>query len=133
MAEIYNIPLTAQTIKSMEPEKLTEMLVRRFIAPIPTSIESVEDLKEVGVLMGKLMNDYSYIQSTLCFLKIWAREAKANENHDESVKMMMRRDTVETIAEVLKNQYTCLSRQITIKAEVNREINMTDSVTTRRA
>ena len=118
--------LTPDTMKNMDPEELNADLIEEYVHEIPVSIETIEDMTKAGRLMGILTNNYAYLLAALNPFKIWVKAAKASEDKKEYEKMVMRRDSVEAIVDILKQQYNALSRLITIKQEINNELKMTD-------
>lgn len=120
----YN--LTLEVMKVLDPEELSFDLIEEYIHDIPLSVETAEDMAWAGCLMGTLTNQYSYLTSAHNMFKIWTKMAKASGDKTEYENMAMRRDTIEVIAKILKQQYDSLSRLITIKQEINNELRMTD-------
>lgn len=118
--------LTTDTMKNMDPEELNADLIDEYVHEIPVDIESIEDMAKAGHLMGILTNNYSYMVATLNTFKIWTKIAKLSEDKKEYEKMVMRRDSVEAIVDILKQQYLAVSRLITIKQEINNELKMTE-------
>jgi hypothetical protein len=117
--------LTENIIKQMDPEELNSILLKTFVKPIPISIENIEDMNTAGRLMASLTNDYSYLSGVLSSLKISAKIAKSQGSKVEYNEMVMRRDCVDIIVDIVKQQYSALSRLITIKQEINNELKMT--------
>ncbi len=118
--------LTPETMKGMDPEELNSDLIEEYVHEIPINIESVDDMARAGRLMGILTNNYSYMLATLNTFKIWVKIAKKAEDKSEYEKMVMRRDSVEAIVDILKQQYSAVSRLISVKQEINNELRMTD-------
>lgn len=118
--------LTPETMKQMDPEELNKELVHEYVEMIPVEVTSIEDMQKAGKLLGILTNNYSYMLATLNTFKIWVKITKANEDKKEYEKMVMRRDTVEAIVDILKQQYNAVSRLISVKQEINNELRMTE-------
>ena len=118
--------LTPETMKKMDPEELNKELVHEYVEMIPVEVTSIEDMQKAGKLLGILTNNYSYMLATLNTFKIWVKITKANEDKKEYEKMVMRRDTVEAIVDILKQQYNAVSRLISVKQEINNELRMTE-------
>ena len=112
-------------MKTADPELLNRSLIENYIQEIPVSIETVDDMIYAGHMMAMITNDYSYLLGVLSTFKIWAKIAKVNGSKAEYNDMVMRRDSIETIVDILKQQYSALSRLITIKQEINNELKMT--------
>lgn len=117
----YNI----NTILAMQPEALAIWLDKNFLDTIPTGIETTDDLRRAGELLGKLANIYSYIMSITTFAKLAVREAKRRgDSKDDINDCIARRDVLDSFTEVIKTQYNAVSRMITVKKQVDEEIKM---------
>lgn len=114
------------SILSMDTNELTEWLFDNFIKNIPCSIETVEDLNNAGMLLSELTNKYTYVESMAIYAKNAVREEKRKgpENKSNYEDMIDRRDTLQEVARILNMQYQAVSRMITVKQEVNKELNM---------
>ena len=119
-----------------EPLYLISWMERTFLEPIPSKIETMEDMAMAGQFMLRNTEGFTYIKELLSVAKIQTRQAKRlldtdkkNAAYKEDYEdMVNRRDAIETIADVLKQQYTAVSRGVTIHTENNRELQMTGGV-----
>lgn len=112
-------------IAETDPFELNIWLHTTFKNDMPVSIESVADMQILAQMLGILTNQYSYLMAVLSFLKIMAKDEKAKDkNSAEAEKMMMRRDCFQTMADIVKQQYSAASRILTVKQEINKEMAM---------
>jgi hypothetical protein len=116
---------TYEDISQMPPKDLAMWLNNNYLIEIPTSIETCEDLRKAGVLLGKLTNVYSYIISMSTFAKLSVREAKRKKLDKETIDDYMdRKNVLEDFANTIKLQYTAVSRMITVKKQIDDEMKM---------
>jgi hypothetical protein len=116
---------TYEDISQMSPRDLAIWLNNNYLIEIPTTLETCEDLKKAGVLLGKLTNVYSYIISMTTFAKLSVREAKRKKLDKELIDDCMdRKNVLEDFANTLKLQYTAISRMITVKKQIDDEMKM---------
>ena len=90
---------------------------------IPTEITSVEAMTKAGTLLGELTNRYSYLTSLHMLVKAICRlyKKQSKELWDE---MVAKRDALEDALKMTLQQYSAISRMISTKQEINKEINM---------
>ena len=117
------MPTIAEIIK-MDPLELAEKLVKISCVEIPCDINSADDMTRAGNLLGKYTNSYVYLTGVLSFLKVLTKNAKSRGEKELYEDMAMRRDVVEKMAEAEKQKYNAISRMITTKQEVNKELQM---------
>ena len=122
-------------LSSMDPFELLYYIEEGFLKEIPEQVDTIEDMVLVQKLFPEITNAYSYINAALAHVKLLTRKLKGIkdiEKTDESKKnyddMVSRRDVLETASDILKQQYSALSRAITVRQEINREINMGDKI-----
>lgn len=122
---MQNDYLGISNVLSMEPEKLAIWLNENYSFQIPVVIETADDLRSAGRLMGNLTNTYSYIMSISTFAGLAVREAKRNKL-DKSVidDCIARRDLIKDFADTIKFQYNAVSRMITVKQNIDEELKM---------
>ena len=123
-----NKTLSYIEVLSMHPNDLTTW-TETFKVEIPSSIESVEDMQHAARLLSKLTNIYSYFMSLDVYAKIAVRnEKKKGKDNKEMYELMVDRQyAIKSACETAKMAYNCLSRLITIKQEINKEINMSNN------
>lgn len=98
-----------------------------FIEKVPYSFETVEDIQNIGNLLILITNRYSYLVSLLSYTKILTRTLKRENNKKEYEDMVDRKESIQNAVDTLKLQYNSLSRLITIKQEINKELKMSES------
>ena len=98
-----------------------------FIEKMPYSFETVEDIQNIGNLLILITNRYSYLVSLLSYTKILTRTLKRENNKKEYEDMVDRKESIQNAVDTLKLQYNSLSRLITIKQEINKELKMSES------
>lgn len=140
---------TANEILGMEPIALINWLNTEFEINLPLSLETIEQMKEAGQLLSKTINIYSYLMSMSSYAKIAVREKKresdkcskelkankdktleeeltlkANNAKIEYENMVDRKEAIENAADIANKQYNAISRMITVKKEINTELQM---------
>ena len=103
------------TISRLTPDALVCELISRYSVTIPEQISSTDDLKEAGILLGRLANIKTFLYSLLSYLKVAARQekAKGRDARDEAERLAMNRDAVELMLDAVKGQYDAVSRMLT--------------------
>ena len=125
MNELDNNTSQFENILSLDPEDLLQWLNSNFLEDIPIAINNVEDLKNAGVLLGKLTNIYSYLVSLSMFAKLKVREAKKDKENKENIdKAVDRKEIINSYADVIKCQYNAVSRMVTVKKQIDEEMKM---------
>ena len=125
MNELDNNTSQFENILSLDPEDLLQWLNSNFLEDIPIAINNVEDLKNAGVLLGKLTNIYSYLVSLSMFAKLKVREAKKDKENKENIdKAVDRKEIIKSYADVIKCQYNAVSRMVTVKKQIDEEMKM---------
>ena len=125
MGNNKNKNLNYMDVLSMDPKSLMIWLESNFSCDIPTTIETVDDLKNAGMLLGKLTNIYSYLMSMSTFAKLSVRESKKSGlSKDDINECIDRRDILDSYAATIKMQYTAISRMITVKKQIDEEMKM---------
>lgn len=118
--------ISYKEVLSMDPQELNEWLYTTFNEDIMSFIETVDDLVKAGQLLSILTNKYAYLASLTAFAKIAVREEKrkGKENKPIYEDMIDRRDSLETMTNIVMQQYNAISRMITVKLEINKELGM---------
>ncbi len=121
-----------KNIYDMSPENLADALVQEFVSEIPEKVETLDEMKEAGRLLGKLTNQQSYLDEISMQMKIMTRKKKrAIDKTDKSTTyewedMVDRQYCVEKVRDIISQQYKAVSKMITTKIEINNELKMTD-------
>lgn len=125
MNELNNNTSQFENILTLEPEDLLRWLHENFLEDVPTSISTIDELKAAGVSLGRLTNIYSYLVSLSLFAKLKVREVKKNKESKEIIdKAVDRKEIINSYADVIKCQYTAVSRMVTVKKQIDEEIKM---------
>jgi len=109
-------------------EELASWAVPKFFTPISVDVETVEGLNEVSKCMQNLSNQYAFLASMLAVLKYSIRQAKDNKNKVEADELIDKREIMQRALDNVKQQQSTVSRMITIRQEVNRELGMNGGV-----
>ena len=140
---------TNDELLSMSPKELTDWLNVQFNIELPVSLETIDQMKEAGKLLSKTINIYSYLMSMASYAKISVREKKRasdkcakalKQNKDKELEenltimankakmdyedMVDRKEAIENAADIANKQYQAISRMMTVKKEVNNELQM---------
>jgi hypothetical protein len=126
------MPINNEQILSMEPTKLQDWLDKEFelTKPIPAEISTVEDMQTAEKMIAKLTNRLSYLSSLGVYAKFAVRSSKrkGKEFKTEWEDMVDRQTAINTAENTIRQQYTALSRMITVKQEINKEIYMSENI-----
>ena len=114
------------SLLEMEPAVFSMWLKDQFVEDIPLAFDTYEDLQKIGNQIGTITNRYAYIAAFLSYTKVQARQLKRMGSTYKTAyeDMIDRRDALQHTADTLKLQYQSMSRLITIRQEINRELNM---------
>lgn len=107
-------------------ENLNKWLDNRFYVQIPNGLETIDDMKTAGKLLGQLTNDYAYLVQLLSRAKAYVR-AEKRKGKDAKISyedMIDKRDAIDEMTSVVKMQYQAVSRMITVKQDIQNELNM---------
>ena len=113
-------------ILSMKPSNLLDWLINEFDTEIPAEIKSIDDMSDASDLLLHLTSNYSYLITLLSYSKLCVREAKRSGNKEYHEDAIDRRDIIQAYVDIVKQQYTAVSRAVTIKVENNKEILMSE-------
>ena len=118
---------SVSNIFSEDPLILLELLKKEYDIPIPETLDTVEDLKKAGQLLGQLSNAYSYMAQLSAYAKLQIRKAKReNLGKSQVDDAIDRKAVIDTFADTLNLRYKAVSRMLTIKQQINEELKMTD-------
>lgn len=120
-------PLNCRDLLNMDTFKLIEYLYKEYVFDLPEVLLSVDDLQKAISLSSTLAGNYAYLATVGEYAKIIVRESKGKITKEQLNELIGKRDIIVQSAENCKMQYNALSRMITIKQEINRELSMTDS------
>lgn len=116
-------------ITATNGKDLVNRLVKEYYHPIPVDLSTAEEMQKASQLLAVLTNEYAYLMTILAALKADVRLLRKDKSRKaEYEDMVGRRDTVEAFVDILKQSYAGLSREITTRQEVLREIQMSKNV-----
>lgn len=105
-------------------EELANWAVPIYFHPIEVDVETVEGMREVSRCMQTLSNQYAFLASVLAVLKYSIRKAKDTKNKPLADELIDKKEIMQRALDNIKQQQSTVSRLITIRQEVNRELNM---------
>ena len=115
-------------IYEMEPFEMTEKLTDSFSYDLPEFLDTPEDLRNAGRLLGELCAAYSYLIQLASYGKLLVRDLKRTKTDKATIDNAIdRRDVINNMAEIIKLQYNTVSRMVSIKQQINYELKMSDS------
>lgn len=115
---------TYDDIFTMDPQNLVTWLHEEFYVELPEKIESTTDMELASELLLQLSSQYSYLAELLSYAKIAVRKAKRSLPKEEWEDMVDRKEVIERRLDIAKQQYTAVSRAVTVKTEANKELLM---------
>lgn len=119
-----NTPID-KTFLEIEPEELLCWLNDNFNDDVPIALNTTQDLKNAGELLGKLMNVYSYLNSLSLHARLQVRTLKKNKADKEEIdKAIDRKEILSSYADTVKLRYSAVSRMITVRKQVEDELKM---------
>lgn len=122
---------TNAEILQMNPIDLQNWLTEEFelTEEIPTDINTIEDMEKASHLIGLFTNRLSYLTALGVYAKMSVRteKRKGKENKEKADDMIDRQYAIDAAASIVKQQYTAVSRMITVKQEINKELYMSES------
>ena len=128
--------MTYMDVLSMNSYDMIDYLTETFLVEIPTSVNSIEDMNRASKLLLKLSSNYSYMSSLLSYIKLTTRDAKrqldkldAKDPQKAEYKtyyedMVDKKEIIKNITECVDQEYSAISRAVTIKIESNKELSM---------
>lgn len=117
----YNIVELLQ----LTPNTLATWLTKNYLKEIPISLETADELKEAGKLLGELTNSYSFIKAAATFANLAVRDAKRKKLEKAVIDdCISRRELLDNFADTLKAQYNAISRMVTVKKQIDDEMRM---------
>ena len=115
-------------IYEMEPFEMTEKLTESFSYDLPEFLDTPDDLRNAGRLLGELCAAYSYLIQLASYGKLLVRDLKRTKADKATIDNAIdRRDVINNLAEIIKLQYNTVSRMVSIKQQINYELKMSDS------
>lgn len=124
--------LNNEQILVMDPTSLQKWLDEEFelTKPIPTEISTIEDMQAAEKMIAILTNRLSYLSSLGVYAKIGVRheKRKGKEGKELWEDMVDRQTAINSAEDTIKQKYNAVSRMITVKQEINKEIYMSENI-----
>lgn len=111
-------------ILSMSPLELIRWLHDEFNVELPVRLISAEDMGTASELLLRFSAQYAYLAELLSYAKVAVRIAKREYPKEEWENMVDRKEAIEKRLDIVKQQYAAVSRAVTVKADVDREMSM---------
>ena len=121
---MYQNNLSREQIFLLAPLDLVDWLHDEFPMLMQSKIETVEDMDLASNSLLRLTAQYSYLCELLSYAKIIVREAKRNLPKEDYEDMVDRQNAIEKRLDIVKQEYLAVSRAVTIKSEINKEMFM---------
>ena len=109
MKEVFDVACNQNysELLQMEPSELLDYLTAEFSIEIPVSIESVDDLNNAGILLGRCAANYSFLLAQAMLAKLIKRNLKQEKaDKTEIDKALSREEILNTFAEISKSTIT---------------------------
>ena len=120
--------MTYDTILYMDVKELIAWLDKEFVIILPENLHTVEALEQAEEMFSKLGNQYAYLSTLSSYAKVYVRELKRNKNNPKEMieDMIDRKEAISRTMDVVDNLKSTLSRMLTTKQEIDKELNMTN-------
>lgn len=119
--------MTYDTILYMDVKELIAWLDEEFVLILPENLHTVEALEQAEEMFSKLGNQYAYLSTLSSYAKVYVRELKRNKDNPKEMieDMIDRKEAISRTMDVVDNLKSTLSRMLTTKQEIDKELNMT--------
>lgn len=123
-----NVTIVNVNSTKIKNEDILKWLDENVFIPVPSEVNSVEDLTIIQECMTRYTNQYSYLVSLKSQLKLGIRFARKEKYSKEDIDILVdRKAIIEDAMSVVKIQLQTVSRLITIKQEINRELQINNN------
>lgn len=113
-----------EEVFSLSPVDLISWLHNEFEVDLPAQVQTTEDMEKASQSLLVLAQYFSYLSELLAYSKISVRNAKRYGPKEQWEDMVDRQTAIERRLDSIKQQYSAVSRAVTIKAERDKELNM---------
>ncbi len=114
-----------------KPMEMLDWLEEEFYVEIPGEIITTEDMNEAQKIELSLSSKYAYLNALLSYAKILTRESqrlysstRKPEDKLAYEDMVDKKEAIQNCADSVKHKWSAVSRAVTIKIEVNKELSM---------
>lgn len=129
LTDLKEKPITLEAVLSLDNEEISQILAHNFYTPVPVGIETADQMLEAGQLLARITNSYSYLMVLYAEVDARVRILKKDKTKkEETSELIGKRNTIEAYVDILKQSYSGLSREITVRQEALREINMSNAL-----
>lgn len=113
-------------VLSMKSEDMIDWLLKEFDLEIPGEIITPDDMDEAAKLLMQASSYYSYLCALLSYAKVYVRDLKRQgpSKKLDYEDMVDRKEILQNFADSVKQQYSAISRAVTIRIENNQELRM---------
>lgn len=112
---------------SIKNEDILEWLNINIYTPMDISFDTVEDFVKAQELMRQYANQYTFLVNLKGYIKTGLRTARAMKYKKEDIDTLVdRKALIEDAIAVSKTQMQTVSRMITLKQEINRELSINE-------
>lgn len=119
--------LSQNNVFTMDPIALADALEVEMYIPIPPTCETPDEMRQMGKLLALSMQRYSYLSNLAIMARLKKRALKqSGADKNEIDNALAREEVLSQMAENLKMTYNAVSRIISVKQEINKELSMTD-------
>lgn len=119
---------TIKDIIKAPASDVIDWAIPEFFEPLTNTFDSTDDMVQISKDIIKLVNQYSYLAATLAALKVECRVAKNTKPKAEYEDMVDKKEVIQKALDAVKLKHSALSRMVTIKQEINKEINMSKTL-----
>lgn len=116
--------MSYEQILSLPADKLLNWLTSNFLIEVPEEIVTVEDMKDASKLLLQCTSYYSYLCALSSYAKLATRNAKRSGDKTRYEDMIDKKEIVNHITDCVKQQYSAISRAVTIHIDNNQELRM---------
>ena len=114
-----------QNILDKEPLDLIKWLEEEFVVNIPENLDSVEQMIWAESLLSKFGSQIVYLDYLLSYAKVTLREARRNKLGKEEIEHYIdKKENIERALEGVKALQSAVSRMVTTRQEINKELNI---------
>ena len=118
--------MSFEELISMDTENFFEWITYNFNTDMIDAVETEDDMRQASKMISRAIGNYSYLSSLLAYLKIKVRQEKRNKNKEICEDLIDKREVVQEMVDATKMLYNGISRMVTIKIEIDKEMSMTD-------
>lgn len=110
----------------MQPLELINVLSDTFLYDIPETAETPEDMQEISRLLVRTANEFAFLAQLASAAKVSCRTYKRLGKEYKTLyeDAVDKKEGISSITDAVELRYKTLSRIITIRQEINKELKM---------